>query len=491
MNAWKKVVFACIALLALGLIPVGAALAQVRVTAANPASAQQGTIALDVVVSGNGFDPSAKVSYFVSGTTNPGGITVRRVAYRNSKELVTTIDVDDAAVLAYYDIQVTLQSGRKGKGTTLFSVTRKSGSVDSYVAESLGTLPGDQHSEGWGINSSGRAVGRSSGAETKAFYWDGTMHQLPMSTEARTAPPAETSWDVEARAISNGPDEIVVGREERTVCEANNGPCAPERHPIIWRGNLTQGPSAIRLSTGAHPGTGGAEGISPSGTIAVGHLTGAAGAVWKQESGSWNLTDIPLTAFPCNLCKYDSGVAIDVNDEGLVVGLVSRQDNYLQYGYLYDTRNGAGMLLPMPPGYLQSNGRAIVNVAGGKVYVSGVVWPCENISGCRGSRAVRWTVDVGTFGSSFELLDMGGGFGVSEQGDVVGTRFSTPGKRKSTSTASAFLWRISVGYIPLEPLRGDPESKTSGLSVGEDGALYVVGYSMSSTTWSAVRWIVR
>jgi len=112
-------------LLVLGLVPAGAALAQVKVTAANPSSAYQGTIALDVVVSGSGFNPSAKVQYFVSGTTNPGGITVRNVRFNSSSELVTTIDVADTADLASFDIVVTLDSGRKGKGTTLFTVKQK------------------------------------------------------------------------------------------------------------------------------------------------------------------------------------------------------------------------------------------------------------------------------------------------------------------------------------------------------------------------------
>lgn len=126
MNAWKKIAIACLSLTALGVVPVGAAPAKIAVTAATPSSAEQGTIALDVVVSGSGFDRSATVQFFVSGSTNPGGITVRNVKFNSSSELVTTIDVADTAELASFDIQVTLSSGRKGKGTTLFSVAAKS-----------------------------------------------------------------------------------------------------------------------------------------------------------------------------------------------------------------------------------------------------------------------------------------------------------------------------------------------------------------------------
>jgi hypothetical protein len=125
MSALKRLTLTCLSLLVLGLAPIGAAVAQIKVTAATPASAYQGTISLDVVVTGAGFDNSAQVQYFVAGTTNPGGITVKKVVFRNSKELVTTIDVADTADLASFDIQVTLSSGRKGKGTTLFSVKAK------------------------------------------------------------------------------------------------------------------------------------------------------------------------------------------------------------------------------------------------------------------------------------------------------------------------------------------------------------------------------
>jgi len=124
MNAWKKVIITCLSLVALGVAPAGAAPPRVTVKAATPSSAYQGDT-LDVVVTGSGFDPSAKVQYFVSGTTNPGGITVKAVKVANSGELTTTLVVSSDADLANFDIVVTLDSGRKGKGTTLFKVMAK------------------------------------------------------------------------------------------------------------------------------------------------------------------------------------------------------------------------------------------------------------------------------------------------------------------------------------------------------------------------------
>ena len=125
MNVWTRIGLSCLSVLAAALAPIGVATAQIKVTSATPSSAYQGSVGLDVVVSGSGFDNSAKVQYFVSGTMESGGIRVNKVVVRNSRELVTTIDVADTANLANFDIEVTLDSGRKGKGTTLFLVKRR------------------------------------------------------------------------------------------------------------------------------------------------------------------------------------------------------------------------------------------------------------------------------------------------------------------------------------------------------------------------------
>jgi hypothetical protein len=109
----------------LALIPLGAAQAQVAVTSANPAEAPQGTISLDVTINGSGFDSTAQVTFLVTGTTNPGGITVKKVAVRGSKKLVATIDIADTAIVDKFDIEVALTSGRKGKGASLFAVQPK------------------------------------------------------------------------------------------------------------------------------------------------------------------------------------------------------------------------------------------------------------------------------------------------------------------------------------------------------------------------------
>jgi len=484
MNAWKQFTLACLSLLVLGLAPIGAALAQVKVTAATPSSAYQGTTSLDVVVSGSGFDNSAKVQYFVSGTTNPGGIAVRRVVFRNSKELVTTIDVADTADLASFDIQVTLASGRKGKGTTLFTVTAKTNSTDSYNGQNLGTLPGDSGSDAWDVNAAGNVVGRSYSSTMKAFYWAGTMSRLPVSAAAVDTPPYTVAWGAEAMAISNGPAEIAVGHERREVCDTKNGPCRLETYPVFWAGDLRQSPAAIRLDV-VHCM---ARGINPAGSLAVGSCSGQAGVTWRREGSSWLRANIPLDTFPCEGCVYNWGMAEDANDAGIIVGSVSRTDNYLQFAYVYNTQNSTGAILPIPPGFVQSGASAVGNIRDGVVHVAGVAISCSDWA-CAGDRAIRWTVDVNSLQTSFEILDqLAWAEGVTDEGFVAGTHNSNP-NRRGAITQTAMLWQELSGYVSLKPPAGS-DSTTRGMAAGNGGSVFVVGVSNSKGTWTAARWVI-
>lgn len=125
MNAYKQLHLSGLSLILCALMPLGAAQAQVAVTSADPPEAPQGTISLDVTINGSGFDSSATVDFLVTGTTNPGGIIVKKVVAKGTRKLIATIDVADTAVVDKFDIAVTLSGGRKGKGTSLFAVLAK------------------------------------------------------------------------------------------------------------------------------------------------------------------------------------------------------------------------------------------------------------------------------------------------------------------------------------------------------------------------------
>jgi len=61
----------------------------------------------------------------VTGTTNPGGVTVNSTAFKGSTQVTANISVASDAVISAFDIVVQNTDGRTGKGTDKFAVTVK------------------------------------------------------------------------------------------------------------------------------------------------------------------------------------------------------------------------------------------------------------------------------------------------------------------------------------------------------------------------------
>jgi hypothetical protein len=114
---------------------------QVQVKTTSPTSAPQGTINLNVTVNGNGFKRGAKAQWFVTGTTNPGGVTVNSTSFISSTQITANITVSSTATVSGFDVQVTNADGRTGKGTDLFAVTQSSSSnATSNVYDTLNAV---------------------------------------------------------------------------------------------------------------------------------------------------------------------------------------------------------------------------------------------------------------------------------------------------------------------------------------------------------------
>jgi hypothetical protein len=96
--------------------------AQVQVTSTNPNTAAQGTMNLNVNISGSGFKKGARAQWFVTGTTNPGGVTVNSTTFNGANTLTANITIASDASVSGFDIVVTNTDGRTGKGTDLFAV---------------------------------------------------------------------------------------------------------------------------------------------------------------------------------------------------------------------------------------------------------------------------------------------------------------------------------------------------------------------------------
>ncbi len=98
---------------------------QIQVTSADPNTAPQATVNLNVLVKGKGFKNGAVAKWQVTGTEDPGGVTVNSTTFVSATELIANITVSETAVISLYDIKVRNSDGRIGKGTELFSVTEK------------------------------------------------------------------------------------------------------------------------------------------------------------------------------------------------------------------------------------------------------------------------------------------------------------------------------------------------------------------------------
>jgi hypothetical protein len=103
--------------------------AQIQVTSATPPAAPQGTINLNVAIGGNGFKKGATSAFYLTGTTDPDGVTVNSTSFNSSSQLTANINISDTANIANFDIVVKNTDGRTGKGSQLFAVTAKGSQV--------------------------------------------------------------------------------------------------------------------------------------------------------------------------------------------------------------------------------------------------------------------------------------------------------------------------------------------------------------------------
>lgn len=151
-----------IALLATGLLCLNVALAKgpptkVTVTHADPPSALQGEL-LTVEITGSGFDKGSTVKFLVTETKDDTQISVDQSSVKPNEEgtlLTVDIEVSGQATVIGYDIEVqAASSGRRGKGTTLFTVKQKGGgsSDPTYKVDIFGAVKG-MSKEDWIIGS--------------------------------------------------------------------------------------------------------------------------------------------------------------------------------------------------------------------------------------------------------------------------------------------------------------------------------------------------
>jgi hypothetical protein len=105
--------------------PAPLAAQDVQVNSADPPSAEQGTVNLDVIIKGKGFKKGAIAKFFLTGTDNPAGVVVNSTTFVSNGEVRANINVSDNATVSSFDVVVQNSDGRTGKGVGLFSVVAK------------------------------------------------------------------------------------------------------------------------------------------------------------------------------------------------------------------------------------------------------------------------------------------------------------------------------------------------------------------------------
>jgi len=224
-NCRLAVILAFVAIIS--VFEVNPASAQISVTSAVPNSASQGTINLDVNVSGKGFKSGAKAKWFISGTTNPGGVTVNSTAFVDSNTLTANITVSSTAYVGGFDIVVANTDGRTGKGSELFAVQSSNSSTTASCSNNVtsvlydsdsNSVPYQYRSDGLGpyttISKGNNSV---SSIIQKSCSWD-------LDTTGSTTRGIDLTL---AYPVSSGPPPPFVGPQEihgvfHTECSANS-----------------------------------------------------------------------------------------------------------------------------------------------------------------------------------------------------------------------------------------------------------------------------
>jgi probable HAF family extracellular repeat protein len=304
------------------------------VKSAVPDSAPRNT-RLTVRVLGSGFDPGSRAVWALNGDTAfaTTKILTNTTTYVSSTELQADITIAADAPLDRYDLVVVTTRGKKGIGIELFTVT--------YERVDLGTL-GGASSVAQSINDAGQIAGVSQtiAGDFHVFVWaNGIMQDLgPGQVSAINALGAVTGY-ITNRAVVWSP-KSGGGYNPPTVLGTLGGTSSAGRSindqgQVTGESTIPSGASHAFLSTGGvltdiHTVTGG--NTFPWGMNNLGHVVGQWNTATTQ-SFLWT----PATGMRIlPTLGGAGGVALDVNDNGQVVGWSEPAPGQQYEAYIYE-----------------------------------------------------------------------------------------------------------------------------------------------------------
>ncbi|MDP9177222.1 MAG: hypothetical protein M3O61_06035 [Gemmatimonadota bacterium] len=318
-----------------------------------------------------------------------------------------------------------------------------------YTSASLGVLPGDNSSRANGVNDAGEVVGYSCCSP---------LHRAFVTLGGVLTALAGTSGN--ALAISNGTPRYVVG----------------------WAGDTS---SAVKWTiTGGAPsqptylGDGSAIFSAARGVNDVGQAVGNAGNSAAMWDAGGNLT---LVSAPQG---FVDGEGRDINNAGHAVFVFSRPEggwpNGIAIGYL---RLASGAPVPLPPlgGDVTSYANSLTSVmTNDLVQVAGSSYATPS-----SSRAVRWTVDVGTgqIVRAEVRSETSHAVAISDGGAAAGFLEGSTNSLRTT----AFRWQGST-LLSLNPPKNAKDGKAWAIS---PNGLLVAGEAIVQLSRRAILWRIR
>jgi hypothetical protein len=294
---------AAVTIYALSVVLSNPASAQITVASAEPNNAQQGTSALNVNIAGSGFAKGAKATWYVTGTTNTGSVTVISTTFVNSNQLVANITVPENATVSGYDILVTNTSGRTGVGSDLFTINPEAVTSSISTTDPTGasaTVQGD----GLVTNSSGNSIYENAPENCETFDPQNICiieSLLPNDWYLRLYSGSGRSVRLNFVALGNSPDESSLDGEYSTgtsvitrCFNANNNqvsipltvPAGTSNNRCSLRVDFTaNGTSYLYIMSPIYAGTGWSTTACLSGTV-------------TQTCNAWSITPTLASQLP-------------------------------------------------------------------------------------------------------------------------------------------------------------------------------------------------
>src|SRR6266568_5006319 len=318
------------------------AIAQIQVNSTTPSAAPQGTVNLNVTVNGSGFKKGAKAQWFVTGTTNPGGVTVNSTTFILGEAIrVQPLDLKRDGVVDTLVAFVTSGSNNGSiPGTYVFFLDPATGqpqatnpATGAAWQNPLQVLTGVQsrHAAAGDVNGDGIPdFVLASPADSVAYLFVGAVSASPSFAPSYTAykisPPAGAPstwarWAALGDLDGDGKDEIAV-----SAVPGSKQAVVPAVFIFKYTGSAVTFWEKIQDPTGSQ--TSDFSGGIYGGAVAIGNVTGGAGnglAVGADNGGTNGLVYVfPYPASQSNYFTlsgpgpgFGEGVGIaDVNLDG-------------------------------------------------------------------------------------------------------------------------------------------------------------------------------